>query len=397
MGEKKEYKKFQELLRKGIGTRSQKDFAEQVGITAPHLSRMLNSDTIARPSVETLKKLVAHISDASLNEFLVACDYDPIKTEDLVIKVEAEFEQGIEETKGTMVKSLNDFLDIIPLLYLSEPAKIDIKEEKKIDVSEFSNAEFKTKVIARWNHEDVSIRTEFDLYYVKTSTGKIIVTGSSLSNEENKRIDSEWTKEVFVLGENIFLKRQFHNSTLEKFASDSKKIMKNEADLILNYIFGEEEVMTTVVGYGFYYKETPDGFRDFLINHASSFCTSSEKLEVYQKCLEKNSDIDGIFKEFYHAENDECCTGIVVAEILRNETGLDFHFYDDECDNGDDCVMFEEEKADRGKNIKKYSPMLFSCAKELKLPTFGLCYHKTRLTKLTNLEYETEKYYLQMV
>ena len=41
--EKKEYKKFRDLLRGGIGSRTQKAFAKEAGISAEHLSRMLNS------------------------------------------------------------------------------------------------------------------------------------------------------------------------------------------------------------------------------------------------------------------------------------------------------------------------------------------------------------------
>ena len=397
MGEKKDYKEFQNLLRKGIGSRSQKEFAEAVDISAPHLNRMLNNEKIARPSVETIKKLVANINGASLNEFLISCDYDPIRTEDLIVKVEDEFELGIEETKGNMVDSYDEFLDLVRVLYLSETVIIRTHDEETVVSNEFNNAEFKVSVDAHWEHETNMIATKFFLYYVKTSTGKIIITGSSLSNEENKKIETEWEEVSLPLGVDHVMRKTFHNSTLEKMKAKKTNSGPSMEELILEALFSDDYILTTRIGYGFYYKKTPEGFKDFLINHASVFCTTSEKLKVYQEVLQKDSDVDAIFNSFYNAEDkDECCTGMVVAEILRDETGLAFYYYDDEEGNSDPCVMFEEEHAEKAKNINKYSPMLFSYAKELKMPTFGLCYHQEKILRRKSCEFKTDKYYLQM-
>ena len=40
---KGEYKEFRELLRRGIGTRTQKAFAEEASISKEHLNRLLNN------------------------------------------------------------------------------------------------------------------------------------------------------------------------------------------------------------------------------------------------------------------------------------------------------------------------------------------------------------------
>ena len=44
---KGEYKEFRELLRRGIGTRTQKAFAEEAGISKEHLNRLLNNKEIS--------------------------------------------------------------------------------------------------------------------------------------------------------------------------------------------------------------------------------------------------------------------------------------------------------------------------------------------------------------
>lgn len=396
MGEKKDYKEFQTLLRKGIGSRSQKEFAEAVDISAPHLNRMLNNEKIARPSIETIKKLVDHIRGASLNEFLIACGYDPIRTEDLIVKVEEELELGIEETKGNMIDSIDEFLDLVRILYLSETATIRTYKEFPVQPGEFSNAEFKIPVDAHWEHEVNIVATKFFLYYVKTSTGKMIVTGSSLSNEENKKIETDWKEVPYSFGDTC-LEKTFRNSTIKKMKTKRSKISPSSAEMIFENLLSEDYIPTTRVGYGFYYEKTPEGFKDFLINHASTFCNTDEKLKVYQEVLKKDSDVDKIFNRFYEAEDkDECCTGMVVAEILRGETGMNFYYYGELDENNKPCVMFKEEQAEKAKNINKYSPMLFSYAKELKLPTFGLCYYQEKLLRRKSCEFNTEKFYFQM-
>ena len=53
---KGEYKEFRSLLRCGIGTKTQKAFAEEIDISKEHLNRLLNNREISRPSIGLLKK-----------------------------------------------------------------------------------------------------------------------------------------------------------------------------------------------------------------------------------------------------------------------------------------------------------------------------------------------------
>lgn len=58
---KGEYKEFRNLLRRGIGTKTQKAFAEEIEISKEHLNRLLNNREISRPSIGLLKKMAAHM------------------------------------------------------------------------------------------------------------------------------------------------------------------------------------------------------------------------------------------------------------------------------------------------------------------------------------------------
>ena len=72
------YRRFRELLRCGIGDRSQRSFAKEAGITPEHVNRLLNSEIISQPSKETLEKMAAVMNTVSLNELLEACGYKTV-------------------------------------------------------------------------------------------------------------------------------------------------------------------------------------------------------------------------------------------------------------------------------------------------------------------------------
>lgn len=70
-----EYKEFRKLLRNGIGSRSQKQFAEETGISKEHINRMLNNKEIDRPTVGTLDKIAAAMDTVALDDLLISCGY----------------------------------------------------------------------------------------------------------------------------------------------------------------------------------------------------------------------------------------------------------------------------------------------------------------------------------
>lgn len=68
--------KFSILLKKAIGTRKQKDFADTIGITPAHLSRILNHKFNTPPSVETLRKIASNAeNNVTYQDLLEVCGY----------------------------------------------------------------------------------------------------------------------------------------------------------------------------------------------------------------------------------------------------------------------------------------------------------------------------------
>lgn len=391
--EKQEYKGFRELLRKGIGTRSQKEFATEAGISTVHLNRMLNNETINRPSRETLERLSYSMRNITLNELLTSCGYDSVSIEEITLKVEKEIASGISDVKGTLQPSISDFLDMVNTLYVSvrgSIVKIGGEEEQHKSCQE---AELKIPVTLKWQFENIYAETKFDVFYARTTRGKVIILNSSISNEDS--IETEWEEEN-VRGLLPYLTKKYHHSIFYKdISEETGRANRIASKRLFDAIFRDENRIETVkTGYGFYYNETPKGFKDFLAGHASAFCTSPEKVALYQKTLLPDADLDKIFEDYATDDLSVFGTSVVVAEILKAETGQDFTCYGIEAGTDDACIMFSEEGCEKGENIKKYIPMLYAYAKELKVPTFGLCYHKGYIKEDFSLQFDTEKYYL---
>lgn len=68
--------RLSQLLKKAIGSRMQKDFADTIGISPAHLSRIINHKFDTPPSVETLKRIAANAeNNITYQELLSACGY----------------------------------------------------------------------------------------------------------------------------------------------------------------------------------------------------------------------------------------------------------------------------------------------------------------------------------
>ena len=83
-------KKFRELLKKGIGLRTQKEFAAQAGMSPATINRMLNEDVIARPKIKTLEALTNHMHNVTYSELMDACGYETPGIEEVVRGLESD-------------------------------------------------------------------------------------------------------------------------------------------------------------------------------------------------------------------------------------------------------------------------------------------------------------------
>lgn len=391
-------KQFQKLLRKGIGIRSQKEFAEQTGISPVTINRMLNGEKIARPKMETLTTFARSMSKVSLNELLSACGYPSESIEDKVFSVEEEIKKFIDESKKKFVV----FRD---LSILQAELQNSIKTENIVsadDIVAQSGGELglPTEDIicfdVFWNHDEFLCHTIFRVYCMLTKNDQIIVYSSSLDTPDEA--------DTAFFTEN---RKKIAHTTVTK---QDKKVIDGftPEDRLLHAIFGDIDAdrrPTTLIGCGFYYKGVPEGFREFLNKHADVFCNIKEKSLLYQEFLIPGSDPEDVFKDYRNIDENDIFrktpdgtgVGAVIADIMRTETGKDFFFFSKDSnlpeDAQNECIMFRMDHYPEqlGSDI---IAMLYSYAKELGIPEFGMVYYNTTCVIKENLLFETNKMYL---
>lgn len=107
------YQTFRSLLRDAICNRTQAQFAQESGISAEHLSRMLNQETIHRPNRGTLSKIAcAAMNGVTLQDLVDALDQDDGTNPDTQpsparqAQAAKDFEQDFKDKAEATMKSL---------------------------------------------------------------------------------------------------------------------------------------------------------------------------------------------------------------------------------------------------------------------------------------------------
>ena len=347
---KGEYKEFRSLLRRGIGTRTQKAFAEEVGISKEHLNRMLNNKEIARPTITVLRNMASHMETISEQMLLESCGYEIEPIEERAKRCEEEIAEGlkslVEADYSQPWKSIQDAILTIDLLYLLENGKFEFKKEEANEEGGHHLAEKKLRCSYRWGDGERECITPVMLYYSRTENGNLIFLDYEVSS------------------------------------TDIQKKLSTIEERLLKAIFGDEDekmVITTVLGYGFQYPETPAGFADFLNAYRGTFCTSKERSKMVLAIIDEGKQPDEVFAAF---ESDRYGTGTggAVAEILSHEFGVDFYYYIyDEALSKEDspsCILVDEGCLDYDKmNRRQFLLKLQRAAEALQIPQFGHMYH----------------------
>nr|WP_303181830.1 helix-turn-helix transcriptional regulator [Lachnoclostridium phocaeense] len=350
---KGEYKEFRELLRRGIGTRTQKAFAEEVGISKEHLNRMLNNREINRPTISILRNMAGHMNTITERMLLEACGYEMESIKDRSVRCEATLTDGLKNlVTGDYPqpwRSVTDALQTIALLYMSESGKFEFGKEETNEEEGHHLAEKHMQVSFQWGDGESVCETPVTIYYSRTENGNLIF--------QDYQVDST----------NIRRKRTMAEERL------------------LKAIFGDEDekmVTTTILGYGFHYTETPGGFPDFLNEHRGAFCTSRDRSQMLLQIIDGGKEPDEIFADF-STDRYGIGTGGAVAEILSKELGILFYCYEHDDELGEEdspsCIMVDDHDFVRAEISREELLLnLQRAAATLQIPEFGHIYHSYR-------------------
>ena len=379
-------KVFKKLLRKGIGSRSQREFSAQTGITEETISRMLNDTGIPCPRMKTLETIASKMSNVTLSELMMACGYAVPAIENVVQAFESDIDdfflfkiagldiyKNLDELKNKMINFLTSE-NRTPSVKIEDYKESD-KERGFMQVWPEGAEESKVMEFT-WEYDHYVCCTSFSIYYICTAKGKVILVGSDIRNKLHES-------------------GSYIQNTLVK----EKKEYVQEARL-LRAIFGTEndqKLPQTYAGYGFYLDGTPEGFTDFLNKHADTFCHTRENMQFFKRIL-NGEDPEDVFSEYW--DRNDCSQGIgaVISDIMYQETGNEYLYYEPDEDIPEEernsCIMDREEYDMIDRMDESRVKYLYQCARELKIQKFGVVYYHTTIQEETDQLYDLDKFYL---
>ena len=351
---KGEYKEFRDLLRRGIGTKTQKAFANEINISKEYLNRILNNREISRPSIGLIKRMSSHMQSVTERMLLESCGYDVEPIEERTKRCENQIKKGLCELTdmehGRLWRSAEDAVQTVGLHYAEENGEINLGKEEPCTEEGHRWAEKKLHFDYSWSDGENNCAIGAEIYYSRTENGNLIFLDYRVEETE---IQSMKTVAIHEMEERL-----------------------------LKAIYGvdkEEKVMTTAFGYGFYFTETPSGFTDFLYKHQGTFCTNRERSRMLLSMIDDGMDSNQVFEDF-ETEKYGGGTGGAVAEVLSRESGMYFYHCQVILGSNEDCtpacIMVEDEEYARsGVNKTKLLLYLRDAAELLHIPQFGHIYY----------------------
>ena len=389
------YRKFQELLRKGMGSRNQTEFAKVSGISRGNLNRMLNGADIARPSVGVLKKIASCMHSVTLDELLVSCGYEPLDITSAIKKNMFLIKDGLSNCYiAAKLSSVSDVIDFLNTLYIEDESKFFITKSETNNTKYIPAAEDYTIIEQHWTVGKYKCITYFAVFYVTTTNGQLIVLGNVTDYYKMTELEIITPKM-----EEVFKKETFDRDNLTYY-EEIPEITEEEkkASKFLKHILSTSGTYTeTIVGCGFYYENTPKEFLEFLMDNASHFCVTRENSDLYRQATQTDKDIDEIFSEFTYY--DKQGTGAAIAFILNRKTGQDFMYYskDGRCDESKGCIIcpFTNNKEDYVRIPSTLLQDTFFTAKALGIPEFGMVYYTYVVDKHNDQVYKTEDFFYE--
>lgn len=376
---------FQALLRKGIGSQTQIEFALQVQMAPPTISRMLNDPDIPRPKISTLEALAANMKNVTYSELMHACGYEIPEFENVVASVEEKisdfvkinknefhFFSNVEEVKSSMKSYLENergHVEIADRSYTDQ----DYKKEFKQIIPE--SADDSKVILVQWEYDEYVCQTEFSLYYVITQSNNILLIGTDVEEK---------------LHESKIFKNYIRNTLVKP-----KDYYEKEKRL-LQTIQNTEILPTTYAGYGFYLHGKPNGFEKFLNYYGDIFCDTKKNVKMFQKVIMQGEDAEVVFKEYTDMNGYSGGIGAVIADIMAKKTGMDYTYYPVDISipekSQNECIMVTAKYNLIDRMDEDQKNFLYSCAKLLELEKFGVVYYNTSVLKETYQVYETKTF-----
>lgn len=360
-----DYERLRAVIREAIGDETQKEFAAKCGMSIPHLNRLMNGDSPSRPYKSTLKKMSSY-TNATYEELLVMCGYEtsPLdarqkkRPEERAELNARDMETGFREMTKCVrpYDSIRDFLEEHIMLYSTEHVIARHTEPQECNDN---RAEYYTLCYFEFSNDEYKCRTWFVIYFYTTHSGKIFITDVGMEAED-----------MVYAGMTELAKLTETENSKEEHSPYVYRIVyrKSSEERMLEAIFRDtygEEYPTSVVGFGFKYDRTPETFDNFLESHKDTLQFIPQK-----NVLDKTQTYQ---------------TGMLIAAVMREETGLQYAYYQGDTGPSGGCIMVCNYELDDVKEATR------AYAKELGYQKYGECVVLTTAVRNKNLEFNVEE------
>ena len=390
---------FRELLKKGIGLRTQKNFAEETGLSRGSINRLLNQDIIQRPTEKTLLILSSHMTSVSANDLLSSCGYDIPKTHEVAAAVRDKITKVMLDSVGNVYES-----EIPETVFEKEtfPYITKINRWKQIADGPIKSGKLHGESFetwrADWAYGDEYGKTYFTIGKVDIKMADKCVLCGFTTDIEQMTTEQYFGKHTDSLKDKIDSEISAVIMTKEEMAA----VRKTED--ILNEIFRTSKYGTYTVtnfGCGFYYHETPETFKEYVMANAEYFCVNKENQALYNKLVGTDESPDEIFREFSgRVDGLEQGTGCVIADILTNKTGQEFLYFQKDSRRGEDaeddsCIMCPSDQNYTDDDLfdKDVLRHTYEAAVALGIKKFGMVYCEQVMDRSGKQEYNTETFH----
>lgn len=437
---------FRGLLRDAICNRTQAQFANESGISSEHLNRLLNKETINRPTKSTLTK----IASAAKNNITYQILQDALDKEDPECKdkpaadanenpfIPKTFEERAHETMQQLVKaientdlehfyvedSIADAMEHLLQKMETTPGTLsisyDLDEPRPYIGSQHKDENIPSYIDVSLSMADFQKSAESQLlfYFTKVSDKYVIqnistkvidisdlfgLPPAALQMITDKTKDEDISEEEFEACYNLdyYLDIYENPRFIEKYMDSDAK---TKEERVLSHLFGKKPVSypTTFIGSGFWLKEVPPNFVTFVKKHKAHILAEYEdSIELYQDLdtqmdkAETAEELIKIFDTFYEsgymdANSFETGWQAAIANVMSAETNWPFgshiHRTDERYEDRSkhDCILLNQSDIDEiGIRRETLLNTLCTYAKQLGIKEFGdLLFHTMKETPL---------------
>lgn len=379
------YLTFRDFLRSAISNRTQAQFANDSGISAEHLSRMLNADVIHRPTKSTLHKIAA----AAKNGITFQDLYNALNGDDGTDGEQWEFPASTpseskscfsdiagaimseisEKTKSAsypiIVDSLADYMtDLLSSIHVPDGCSVvyDFSRDRKYYGKRFPFASsYVCAYISMADRHDTAM-SELLVYFTEISciNDKVqyIVQYASCAVEDIFELygmppaamgavsvmsATDGDAAEGDIDKAIALPYYLDFAPVERFRETSSDDGRSAGDKLLQAIFREPTLRPmTYEGVGFYLQQVPESLARFVYDHRSTildkYCTldnRDENMVILKEAIDRcyaEDDSPGIAQvlgELDYQDDSYCNDSgwqAAVAVVMAVETSFPFRY-----------------------------------------------------------------------